>query len=237
MKQVTGIFLFFFLCFMASPSFSQENDDKQLLKVSGNSKTSVAPDLGVLHVNVNHINMSASQAIVGLNNKTKEVYNKLASLGIKENDIKTINFSIAENRVYRRDEYRDSGYVASQTVQVEFSSKKERISEILTAFSDTKTNFQLGFSFKLSDELKKKVKNDLIKEAINDAKDKANLIASSAGVKLLKIAEINYGVFSDNVYQPVYEMAAMAKSGNDIMGFTPQDIELNDKVIVMWEFE
>ena len=237
MKQVKGIILFFFLCFISSSSFAQENNDKQLLKVSGNSKTSVAPDVGVLNVNVNNIDMSASQAIVGLNNKTKEVYNKLASLGIKENDIKTINFSISENRVYRRDEYRDSGYVASQTVQVEFAAKKERISEILTAFSDTKTNFQLGFSFKLSDELKKKVKNDLIKDAITDAKEKANLIASSAGVKLMKITEINYGVFNENIYQPMYDMASMAKSGNEIAGFTPQDIELNDRVIVMWEIE
>ena len=224
---------------ITNSAYAQENSKPRLIKVTGHSDMSVSPDLGELNLTITQRDMSASQAITKLNSKTKEIFKRLNGLGFKDEDIKTLNFQINENRIYRNGEMKDSGFVAMQTVQVEFENKKERISQILTSFSKTEPDFQFNFNFKLSDAANERVRNELIKKAINNAKDKANLIANTAGVKLAAIHEISYGMSENVIFEPRYAMmdAAMNKSGEEIAGFTPQDIKVTDRVIMMWEIE
>jgi uncharacterized protein YggE len=221
-------------------SFGQTEKNPPAVQVLGVSKKMVMPDVAILAIALTHKDMNFAQTTVGLNGKTKDVSKQLTSAGFKESDIKTTDYNIRVNRIYRNDSYLDSGYVASQNVTVEFKYSKEMISKILTTFSKSKTPFELRFDFKLSDELTKKVDNDLIRLAVNDAKEKARVLSESSGVKLKRILDIHYGVGFDE-FAPrgaMYSVNAKLSSEADVIeGFTPKEVELHDRVTMTWEIE
>jgi uncharacterized protein len=235
MKKIT---LFLCLIIISVTTKAQDKETEQILKIAGHAQLFVTPDMGVLHVNIRAIDMTAAKAITKLNEKTKDVIRQLNSIGFKETEIKTTSFQINENRIYRDREHKDSGYVAMQSVEVEFQNNRDLITKILNTFSGSQTDFKLNFSFKLSDKKREEVKNELIKLSIDDARKKSELIAKSAGIKLGKIVEINSGVVSNNDPYVSRGLASIAaKMEGDILGFTPKDLMFTEKVIMMWKFE
>ncbi|MCE2732259.1 MAG: SIMPL domain-containing protein [Flammeovirgaceae bacterium] len=222
--------------------FGQGEKEPPTIQIVGTSKVSVKPDIGVLVIQITSLNMNFSQSIIGLNDKTKAISKQIMGLGFKEEEIKTTDFEIEVNRVYRREETIDSGYVARQSVKVEFKNQKETITKILNTFSKSRTDFTLNFDFKLSDDLRTKVQDELLKLAIKDAKDKAKLIAESSGVKIRRIKDINYGLTYYGGMREVQEHGeylAMASSPADtaLIGFTPNDLLFEDSVLMTWEIE
>ncbi len=220
-------------------SFGQTEKKTPTIKVLGNSRTMVKPDIGVLIIQVTNKNMNFSETLTGLNAKTKDVTKQILSVGFKENDIKTTDFQIRENRIYRNNSYIDSGYVATQNVKVEFKYSKDNITKILTTFSKSKTDFNLNFDFKLSDDLKAKSQQELIRLAIKDAKTKARTIADAADVKLKRVHEVSYGeTFSTRYMAEASDARFKTMAANEPMqSFTPEDISLTDSVMMIWEIE
>ncbi|MGI8893148.1 MAG: SIMPL domain-containing protein [Bacteroidia bacterium] len=236
MKQ---IFLILFLA-ISSIAIGQEKkvETETTLKVKGKSVIYVRPDAGILVLQIKKVDKEFSQTIVGLNSKTNDIFKQLNSIGFKDNEIKTTQFEINENRIYLRDSYVDSGYVATQNVQVEFKNERETISNILTAFSKNQPDINLSFNFKLSDTLKSKTQEDIIKLAVQDAKGKAKIIAVSAGITLKKMTEISYGIVHfENNGLVASGHAMTSTSREDITGFNAQDIMFTDTVTITWEFE
>ena len=234
MKKIT---LLLWLIIFSVTLQAQDKETEQILKISGHAELFVAPDLGVLHINISAIDLTASKAINKLNEKTRDVSRQLNSIGFKETEIKTTSFQINENRIYREGEHKDSGYVASQSVEVEFQNNRDLITKILNTFSGSQTDFKLNFSFKLSEKKRVEVKNELIRLSIDDAKQKSLLIAKAAGIKLGKIVEINSGVVYNEPYISRGLASTAAKMEGDMLGFTPQDLMFNENIIMMWEFE
>lgn len=222
-------------------SFGQ-SEKAPTIQVVGTSKVSVKPDIGVLVIQITSLNLNFSQSIIALNDKTKDVSKQIMGLSFKEEEIKTTDFEIQVNRIYRREETIDSGYVARQSVKVEFRNQKEMITKILNTFSKSQTDFTLNFAFKLSDGLRIKVQDELLKLAIKDARDKAGLIAESSGVKIKRIKDINYGTTFYGGMREVQEHGkymAMASSPAEtaLIGFTPNDLLFEDSVLMTWEIE
>ena len=220
-------------------SFGQTEKNPPTIKVLGNSRTMVKPDIGVLIIQVTNKSMNFSETLTGLNEKTKDVTKQILSVGFKENDIKTTDFQIHENRIYRNDSYIDSGYVATQNVKVEFKYSKEIITKILTTFSKSKTDFNLNFDFKLSDDLKEKSQQELIRLAIKDAKTKARTIADASDVKLKRVYEVSYGeAFATRYMAEASDARFKTMAANEPMqSFTPEDVTLTDSVMMTWEIE
>lgn len=221
---------------------AQTDTTPHTLQVVGNSKIAVKPDLGILIISITNKDLNFSQAIVGLDDKTRDISKQIIEIGFKEDDIKTTDFQITENRIYVRQAYIDSGYLSRQNIKVEFKYQKETITKILNKFSTSRTDFALSFDFRLTDELKDKAQDELLKLAIKDAKGKAKVIAGSSGVKLGKIRSINYGTNYSGGMREVQETAAyktMAarEGGGAIAGFTPNDLLFADNVLITWEIE
>ncbi|RAU82612.1 SIMPL domain-containing protein [Pontibacter arcticus] len=234
--------LILLLISLAFSSYGQKNKEVPTIQVVGSSKISVKPDIGILVISIKSHDMNFSEAIVGLNKKTVDVSNQIAAIGFKADEIKTTDFQVNEHTVYRRGESVDSGYVATQNVKVEFLNNKETITKILNTFSKSQTDFTLNFNFKLSDELREKVQDQLVQFAIKSSNEKAKLIAESSGVRLGKIKEINYG---NNYYAGMrevedkaeYEVAAAGAPSEAMIGFTPNDLMFSDNVLIIWKIK
>jgi uncharacterized protein YggE len=93
----------------------------------------------------------------------------------------------------------------------------------------------------LSDTLDKQTTSSLIKLAVKDAKLKANTLASEAGVKLKSIKAIEYGIVTEAQAYPMMKTRSMMMGdgggGAEMQGFTPNNIEVNDEVLMIWELE
>lgn len=233
--------LLFAIALFSGVLFAQQNPNPSRISVSGTGEVIVKPDMGVIMIGINAKAMDFSGAIKSLDAKSSDLKKQISGLGIPEKDIKTTNFWVDVNRVYNPHTgvATDSGYVATQQLEIEFKNDPQTISKILTAFSKSKTDYTLGINFRLSDSLKEKVKNEVLKDAVGDAKAKATILAGAAGITLKKIHDIRYGEVN-NVIVPEYKMAMAydSNAGNGAMsGFTPKEQTFTDTVTIIWEIE
>lgn len=229
------------LVLFASTTLFAQTPGYPTLQVTGKSEMDVMPDVGILTLSISEIKMEFNDALSALDKKTSKVKKQLSKLNFSEEEIKTRSFQIRKNTIYNRNQRKDSGYVASQSIIVEFKYSKERISELLSDFAEESVGMQLSFAFTLSEELKSETKNKLISMASKDAQQKASLLASNFGKELDKIVNLNYGTAPIQVSNPIYRTASMGMdemaSKAYISGFTPESIKLTETVHASWSLK
>lgn len=230
----------FTLALQSMMLYAQDKKNSATISVVGVATTRVQPDEGVLMLDASFIGLDVNQAMAGLDKKAKELSRMIVAAGLDEKLVKVNNFQINKHTVYNRGIVKDSGYTASQNMQVKFVYSKDKMAKILTAFSQGKTDYHMYFNFILSDSLKKKTENQLMKSAVKDAQQKSNILSAEAGVKIKGIKTIEYGFNNGNQPYPMINTrgALMEDSSNNGMqGFTPNDIEMRDEVMIIYEFE
>ena len=225
------------LLFLFLTTFAVAQDTTPQLEVTGTAQLAIAPDTGVLNITLSHIEMQFGEAINGLNAKSEDIKAQIQKMGFKEEAIFTDNFQVRKNTLYRNNKQVDSGYVATQQLHLDFNNTVANIRKILDQFSAGATEFDLNFSFKLSDPLKDDVQERLIRLATEDAFKKAKVIADASGTSLKKVIRIQYGN-SNNA--PIRTERALMSFEADAMksqGFTPSDLVYNAAILVVWSLE
>ena len=101
-------------CLTSIISTAQNENNSEILEVVGIAEMSIAPDIGILNITINEIDLQFGQSINGLNNKSKDINNQLLKLGFEKSAIKTDNFDVRKNTIYRNNKNIDSGYIAKQ---------------------------------------------------------------------------------------------------------------------------
>jgi uncharacterized protein len=221
MKRLTTIFLLI----LSTTAFGQEKE-KTTLNVTGVARVTVKPDLGVLNISVSEIKPKMGDAIKELGDKSNYYNELLKKMGFQENDIKTTNFAVSKNRIYKNNESIDSGYVASQNIRLEFIYEQKTLQKIVSEFSKSEKEIDFGFDFELSEQLKQKVQSQIIDFAVKDGYEKANGIAKASGLDSgMELVEKRH----------TYAAAAMA-SGDDTksFNFTPDDLIFRDSLTIIW---
>lgn len=230
------------LLFCLITIISTGQNDNKTMEVVGFAKVAITPDIGVLNININEIDSLFSQSIKGLNSKSQDITNQLKRIGFQQSAIRTNNFEISKNTIYRNDKNIDSGYIATQQIQLEFKNDQNNISKILNQFSKSSTEFNLNFNFKLSDSLKENVQKQIIELATKDEYSKAILISEAAKIELDKITKINYGSNFNggmklyNNDQGLNEIVLRGESSIS-QGFTPSYIVYTDNILVIWNLK
>ncbi len=232
--------LLFFLITIISTA--QNEDKSKTLEVVGFAKVSITPDVGILNININEIDMHFSQSINRLNTKLQDITNQLKKIGFEQSAIRTENFDVRKNTVYRNNKNIDSGYIATQQIHLEFKNDQNNITKILNQFANSSTEFNLNFNFKLSDSLKENVQKQIIKLATENAFSKAKLISEAAKIDIEKVSKINYG----NTYNAGMRIYNNDQGLNEIVltgsrskleGFTPSDLVYTDNILVIWNLK
>lgn len=212
------------------------------LRILGTGEIRVSPDLAVVNMNVKTTDMDFNRAVQKLNEKTDHLYKKLQSSGFRKDEIKTSQLNVQENGQWRDGNYIDSGFVATQNIELGFKRDHARMARLMEAFSEEKGAEALfHFGFALSDEAEQKAKDELVGKAIQDARNKATLIARASGVKLGKVRNIVYGQ-PDIRPVPMMEAAYMdanmrSAKGQSMPDIEVQEIQMQDTITIFWEIE
>ncbi len=215
----------------------------QELEVRGYGRLKSQPDLGVISATVTTIQKDFGTTISALTSDTEKLFVHLERLGFKRDEIKTNNFQVRENKIYRNGNDYDSGFVGSQGLSIEFENTKSNISKLIDSFTKSPVEAQFSFHFTVSDNLREKLQNKLIKKALNDAKQKAKLIAENSNQQIIKIKIIKYGTFTVDDYGTYnglgLNMQLKESYGvpTSSLGFDIEEMTFTDYVIIVYEIK
>ena len=161
-----------------------------------------------------------------------KVLNALLSAGVKQNETSTSAFSISSqgrNII--------TGFTATNSIQVESSHINDTAKWIDTAIAGEANNVN-NVVFTISDKKLEETKNLLIKEAISNARSKADIAASTLGLKVVGVKSASVNEFDTSPPPPLlaaqpYTTAGAAKAATPIISGQEQ-VSINVSVVYLF---
>ena len=160
-----------------------EGTVRDTIVVSGEGKVDAKPDVAFVTLGVNKESLN----IVTAQNENTKIMNKIAEfakgLGIKSKDLKTTNYSLYPRYEYNSNTGRQSlaAYVVSQNLEVKIRNF-DNIGKLIEEATNLGMNEMSNLSFILDNEAA--ATSEVRAEAIQDAKEKARVLARQLGVRL-----------------------------------------------------
>jgi uncharacterized protein YggE len=162
------------------------------LNVNGTGQINLVPDIAYIYVGVHTEKPSASEAMQENNVQTEKMIKALKDSGVADKDIRTMNFSIWPMDKYDPQTGMPTGqktYSVDNTVYVTVR-KLDKLGELLDTVVAAGANTVNSIQFDVADktEALKQARAD----AVKDAKQQADQLASDAGVTLGEIQSISF---------------------------------------------
>lgn len=178
----------------------------------------------------------------GSQNVEKFIVDVLNPLDFKKDDLKTRSFSITEVTKYDQEkrQHLKDGFAYSQSATLKFDYDIVRLSKFMELVSNLETPPLYRINFELKNE--EKAKSLVIAKAYNKAEEKAKMIALAAGKKLKNCVKVDFKPFDEKVISnsgigTMFETEkCISKSVSDTIQntFTPEDVEVQEKLYCLW---
>ena len=192
---------------------SAEERDRNTITVQGSSSITVSPTIAYVSIGVTTFNKNVASAQGENAVKMDRVYKTLASLGIKKDNIKTVNYNISPRYDYKNNVATLAGYNVINSIRVTVNDLK-KVSDVLDMTVKEGVNQSNSISFGVTDEERDRLYLQALSQAVSNAKEKANTIAAAAGIAISKPANIIEGS-SAHFVQPNYRAMDMAKMASE----------------------
>ncbi len=190
------------------------------LTVPGSATTKLKADKVLLSLGVETTNHTADAALNTNSLIMNKLLNALLSVGLKQNETSTSAFSISPNYNYSQGRNTITGFTATNSLQIDSSSINDTAKWIDTAIAAGANNVN-NVAFTLSDKRLEETKNLLIKEAISNARSKADIAASTLGLKIVGVKSASVNEFETSPPQPVLAAQPYAATDGAAKSYTP----------------
>jgi uncharacterized protein YggE len=186
------------------------NTSNSTLSVVGNAQTMVKPDKVTLSLSVETTNTTANAALNANSAAMNRALNALKVAGVRENETSTSFFNISPNyNLTQQGQEQDFpppteskdiiSYTVTNSITVD-SYNLLNVSKWIDTAVQAGVNDISSIYFSLSDTKSKLIKNDLLKQAVANAKSKADIAASALGLNVTGVKSIN--IEPVNVFPP-----------------------------------
>jgi len=198
MKRIIFLpFLFLYL-----QVFGQLSNSGEFIAVIGKSSGSYIPDMVTFNFLIKVTDKKQQIAIQKLEDLSDKTTRVLISLGYDPKQIKLSDYTLREDIDYLYGERpKNNGYSASMNfaLEIKYTEKDfNTITDSISASNISDLNFTYRSSF--SEELKDKIKKELISKASDDAQNIALILAKSRNVIIGDIYSIEYTDNNFNLY-------------------------------------
>ncbi|MBW2966705.1 SIMPL domain-containing protein [Candidatus Woesearchaeota archaeon] len=204
-----------------------------VINVDGNSEITVDPDEAEVWAGVSVVDVSADLAQEEVNKIINDIVDGLRYKGISEDDMSTERLSIYEERRWEEGKSKVVGWRATQILKIK-TTDMNKVGTIVDVAVDNGANQIQNINFGLSSEKEAEYKKQAIAEATKNAKEKAETIADSLGVRLGKIKTVST---SDYYYRP-YAYAMEKASGDEAVAeaavVMPGDVTVTARIILVY---
>lgn len=209
----TAVFVLFLINFLniSFPVSMTTTSHSSELAVVGEGKIDITPDTayvdaGIFVNNVKTV-QEAQDKITAVNNA---IISSMQSLGVKKVDIKTSNFSINPDYLYESGKNQIRGYSGNVTVTIK-TSNLPLVSRIIEAATTAGANQVQGARFTIDNP--QTYREQVREKAIANAKEQAQKLSHTLGIKLGKITNIIESTPDSIAYPYMAKTAAMGLGG------------------------
>lgn len=216
--------------------------NENTISVTGNSEMKVDPDTLVIYLNIETRNSSADKAKDENTEITNDVMDALEDLGIDEKDIQTENYQIYPEYDWTTSTQRLKGYVVTNSIKV-ILTDFDKAGEVVDATVDEGALVSY-ISFELSNAKENEFKTDVMKEASEDAKSKAEAIAEGLDKQLGKVVSVtasDYNFYPYYLYEradsSVGGVVSMEEAKSAVADISPSQLEVRASVTIAYEIK
>ena len=204
--------------------YAQPLQNNSTLSVTGIASMKIKPDRATVSFYVETANATASSALMSNSEVVNKLLNVLKEAGVQQNETTTSSFIITPNYNYSESGTigNITGYTRTNSIQIE-SSNISKISTWIDLAVSTGANRVDNIYFSVSDKILNDIKNNLLKDAINNAKSKADIAASILGLKVIGVRSINLDGFElpPPILQPYLSQKSLAAGAESSIASTP----------------
>jgi uncharacterized protein YggE len=207
---------------LSSTAYSQQGDKRPRtpsITVIGEAMISAEPDQAHIDIGVVTQARTAPDASRENAERLSRVLAEVKKLLGKGDEVKTSGYSLTPNYRYPQGGKPEIvGYTASNTVRIK-TNTLDLVSRLIDGAMQAGANNVNRLIFTLKDEQGAQL--EALRQASAKAKTKAEAIAASLGLKIVRIASINEG---ERTIQPIYRQA-MAARGEALAAPAPTPVE------------
>jgi uncharacterized protein len=168
-----------------------EIDSRTLLTLSGSAERKVEPNLVIFNVGVETTNENAEISASENAEIMENIKQALIDNGILEDNIKTNYYYINQDWYYpKEDEPRIVRYRTTHSLSVETKQISE-VGKIIDAVVKAGANQVGNVQFTLDDETMNEIKKELVTEAIQNSRDKADSMANDLNQKIVGVKSMS----------------------------------------------
>jgi uncharacterized protein len=196
------------------------NNNTTTLSVLGMASTNIKPDKVSLSFGIETTNKTADAALSTNSKAMNKVLVALREAGVKENESSTSSFAITPNYNYSRSASKGdlTGFTVINSIKVEGSNTAAAdLSKWIDSAIAAGANKINDINLRLSDKKLEDTKKALLGDAIKSAKDKADIAASSIGLRVIGVKSMNLDALETSILQPspLFGKAQGLSTGSD----------------------
>lgn len=208
----------------------QEAEAKREIAVQGRGEVSVRPDVAKITLGLTTgPQPTAKAALDGLAKKFQGIVAAVKSQGIKDEDVKTSNFSIQPVYDFADGRQTIRGFEATESLEVKIRDL-DKIGDVLAKTTAEGVNQAGGISFEIDDQ--DQARDQAEEEAIKDARENAERLVKTLGVRLGRVKA--YAVSSPPPFpSPLYARAELEGAPGGDQGVPPVPPGTEDIVVTV----
>lgn len=211
--------------------------NQKTIRVMGTSFVKVAPDTTRLTFSIDSKHDSYEKAYNEASIGNKGLRDALEKLNIPKDSLKTSDFSIEKHREWISKEVRWlTEYHLNQQLSIELPLDGILTSKVMSALGTAWPELEVNISFIRKDSHDAKLQ--ILESAVKDAREKAEVIATTLGHKLGGIVSVDYS--KRHIEIDVHDDGQLCDEhciGASPIDYTPEDIEAGDTVETVWYLE
>ncbi|MBU0502249.1 MAG: SIMPL domain-containing protein, partial [Candidatus Margulisbacteria bacterium] len=200
---------------LALPTLAIGKLDQQTIIVTGQGNITASPDIAYLTIGVEKDDNKAEAAQEKAAETMNQVLSILAAFKIPKDKIETSNFRLWARYEYNSGKRKLEGYTVGNEVKVTIDNLS-LVSKCIDSTIAAGASEVRNITFTVKDNTA--YKNEALKKAFNEAKEKAKSIAAASGLKLVRIANIQE---NEACVSPIFQPAMKFKAEGVGSGGTP----------------
>ena len=216
--------------------------NERTISVTGTATTSMSPDIVTLQFGLDTEAKTAQDAISENAQAMNSIVAAVTNLGISKDEMSTASFSIYPVYNYSIPDQMTgmqktilTGYKASNTLSVK-TTKLSLTGNIIDSAVGAGANRVDDVSFSLSPAKQQSTQNDLLSNAVVDAKSKAEKALGPLGEKIIGVKSVSLSDFNVPPPRPIYyagNMAAQSVEKQTPIFSSNQDVTTTADVIFL----
>lgn len=242
LKVLAGILLVYLIIFVGSltrnelKKFSyigKAERPQNTIMVSGDGKVTGTPDVAVVEIGFLTEKADVASAQKENTEKMNKLLAEIKKLGVKEDDMQTVQYQIFPKYDYTEGKSVLAGYTVNQSVSLKIRDLT-KTSPVLAKVGEVGVNQVSGLTFTIDEP--ENLQAEARAKALADARAKAEALTKSLGVKLVRVVSFSESS-QPELPGPLYNMRAMEAVGGGAPDIKSGSLEVRVGVSVVYEIE